>query len=364
MTFTDDNLHRRLRTAIATQIHLRNTCNSTGNPFASLAFGYGDNISASSQLVVTPSVANRVAGDGVLCPGRLEGDPETHAQSGLALPVEFAVHVARQSDRVQQFQRRQWRESRPDQPAGGCASGGGHERPGDYAVGRIELPVVDAGARHHAIPDVEHEDGSDLLERRWAETRFLVPARSEDGGAGRGGHLFRNEPGHKLPVSRLSVPQDREPVLYERQFRHQSATLENPFPGGFSGPQGTQYTGQFANWGYQNPNDLGTMAARDANIYQWNLESSSRSPARSCSAWTTPPTEARICRGPVQTTALSSLRSLLAQITAAVTPTDSTCSADSCVSNFLQTQVGNPFYSMFNTPCTLHSCLPSLLQRT
>ena len=53
-------------------------------------------------------------------------------------------------------------------------------------------------------------------------------------------------------------------------FATQSATLENPFPGGFTGPQGRQY-GQFANWGYQNPNDLGTTAARDADIYQWNL---------------------------------------------------------------------------------------------
>ena len=32
---------------------------TTGNPYASLAFGYGDNINATSQLVVTPSVANR-----------------------------------------------------------------------------------------------------------------------------------------------------------------------------------------------------------------------------------------------------------------------------------------------------------------
>ena len=53
-------------------------------------------------------------------------------------------------------------------------------------------------------------------------------------------------------------------------FDSQSATLTNPFPAGFTGPQGTQY-GQFANWGYQNPNDLGTTAARDANIYMWNL---------------------------------------------------------------------------------------------
>src|SRR5579871_3382332 len=33
--------------------------NPTGNPFASLSFGYGDNVNASSQLIVTPSVANR-----------------------------------------------------------------------------------------------------------------------------------------------------------------------------------------------------------------------------------------------------------------------------------------------------------------
>ena len=43
---------------------------------------------------------------------------------------------------------------------------------------------------------------------------------------------------------------------------------------------------------------------------------------------------------------------LLAQISAAVTPTDSSCQADSCVSNFLQTQVANPFYTMFSAPCT------------
>ncbi len=41
-------------------------------------------------------------------------------------------------------------------------------------------------------------------------------------------------------------------------------------PADSTGPQGTQY-GQLANWGYQNNNDLGTTAARDADIYQWNV---------------------------------------------------------------------------------------------
>jgi len=46
----------------------------------------------------------------------------------------------------------------------------------------------------------------------------------------------------------------------------------------------------------------------------------------------------------------------LAQISAAVTPTDPTCQNDSCVSNFLQTQVGNPFYAMFTPPCAQGPC--------
>ena len=53
-------------------------------------------------------------------------------------------------------------------------------------------------------------------------------------------------------------------------FATQSATLENPFPAGFTGPQGKQY-GQFANGVLRITNDLGTTAARDADLYQWNL---------------------------------------------------------------------------------------------
>ena len=79
---------------------------TTGNPFASLAFGYGDNINASSQLVVTPSVANRSLETGFYVQDDWKVNSETDGQSGLALPVEFALHVARQPDRVQQFHRR------------------------------------------------------------------------------------------------------------------------------------------------------------------------------------------------------------------------------------------------------------------
>jgi hypothetical protein len=126
--------------------------------------------------------------------------------------------------------------------------------------------------------------------------------------------------------------------------------MENPFPGGFTGPQGTQY-GQFANWGYQNPNDLGTTAARDANLYQWNVGIERLLPSQivlgvdySANRSTHLPWSGTNNHSFMPST-------LLAQITAAVTPTDSTCTADGCVSNFLQTPVGNPFYSMFTAGC-------------
>ena len=104
-------------------------------------------------------------------------------------------------------------------------------------------------------------------------------------------------------------------------FATQSATLENPFPGGFTGPQGTQY-GKLANWGYVDNNDLGTTAARDANIYQWNLGIQRELPSQivlgvdySANRSTHLPWAGTNNRDFIPS-------ALLAQISAAVTPTD------------------------------------------
>lgn len=48
------------------------------------------------------------------------------------------------------------------------------------------------------------------------------------------------------------------------------ATMENPFPGGIPPAQGQKY-GALAMWGLSDDNNLGTQAAKDADIYQWNL---------------------------------------------------------------------------------------------
>lgn len=61
------------------------------------------------------------------------------------------------------------------------------------------------------------------------------------------------------------------PIRFTKDdFQNQFATLANPFPGGFAAPQGQQY-GKLALWGLSDNNSLATTAARNAEIYQWNL---------------------------------------------------------------------------------------------
>jgi hypothetical protein len=61
------------------------------------------------------------------------------------------------------------------------------------------------------------------------------------------------------------------PILFTLdQGVTQNATLSNPFPAGLPVVQGTKY-GKLADFGYDNPNNLGTEEARNAEIYQWNI---------------------------------------------------------------------------------------------
>jgi hypothetical protein len=52
--------------------------------------------------------------------------------------------------------------------------------------------------------------------------------------------------------------------------RNFGTTLSNPFPSGITPAQGEKY-GKLALWGLSNQNNLGTQAAKDADIYQWNI---------------------------------------------------------------------------------------------
>jgi hypothetical protein len=324
---------------------------TTGNPLASLAFGYADNVNGTTQLLVTPSVANRSLETGFY----FQDDWKVNSK----LTVNLGLRYEWSSPYTSRNNQLEFSNFTADSGVGiNFAS-----LPATAPVG-----TMSAQATMQSIPGLNLPTTQEL----YGTTQFAtssnrtVPAYRKDIGPrlgfayafdtktvvrGGAGIYFGMSPATNFQYPGSAFRKTANLFFTNNDFATQSATLENPFPSGFTGPQGTQY-GQFANWGYQNPNDLGTTAARDADIYQWNLGIQRELPSQLvvgvdyvANRSTHLPWSGTNNRAFIPS-------SLLAQVASAVTPTDSSCQADSCVSSFLQTQVGNPFYSMFNTPCT------------
>ena len=147
-----------------------------------------------------------------------------------------------------------------------------------------------------------------------------------------------------------------DPVLFTtNNYQTQFATLENPFPLGISQAQGKAY-GPLALWGYDNSNNLGTEEARNADIYQWNLGvqhlfdkgitigvdySANHSNHLPWGGYSSTRNRNFISS------------STLAQISAQQHAADPNCDADSCVSNYLNQPVANPFESYFTGPTAI-----------
>ncbi|HVN18905.1 MAG TPA: TonB-dependent receptor [Dongiaceae bacterium] len=321
------------------------SCISTGNPFASLAFGYGDNVNpnATSQLVVTPSVANRSLETGFYVQDDWKVNSKLTINLGLRYQwsspytsrgnrIEFSNFTADSGVKIDTSSV-QAALSDPTQVSTPIPFPSSLE-----LLGTTEF----ATSSKRTVPTYRKDVGPRLGFSYQLDSNTVVR-----GGAGL---YFGMSPATNFQYPGSAFRKTANIFFTNDNFATQSATLENPFPGGYTGPQGTQY-GKFANWGYQNPNDLGTMAARDANIYQWNLGIQRLLPSQivlavdySANRSTHLPWAGTNNRDFIPS-------ALLAQITAAVTPTDSSCTADGCVSNFLATSVGNPFAPMFNPGC-------------
>ncbi len=332
--------------------------NTSGNPFASLAFGYADNVNASNtpQLAVTPSVANRSLETGFYIQDDWKvnskltinlglryqwSSPYTSrgnqiqfsnftANSGVNIPLNFVPATA---------------------PAGTLSAQAALQQNGLSLPASQELlgTTQFATSSMRTVPTYRKDIGPRLGFSYQLNSRTVVR-----GGAG---VYFGMSPATNYQYPGAAFLKTANIFFTNDNFVTQSATLENPFPGGFTGPQGRQY-GQFAVWGYPNSNDLGTTAARDAEIYQWNLGFQRLLPSQIVLGvdYTANRSTHLPWAGTNNRDFMPS--ALLAQIAAAVTPTDANCLQDSCVSNFLQTQVGNPFFSMFNAPCSSSASHP------
>jgi hypothetical protein len=319
--------------------------NTSGNPLASLVFGYGDNVNGTSQLVVTPSVANRSLETGFYVQD--DWKVNTKLTVNLGLRYEWSSPYTSRGNQIEFSNFTANSGVTLDQSSAQAAlqSVGVNFPATQQLLGTTQF----ATPSMRTIPTYRKDIGPRLGFAYQFDTNTVVR-----GGAG---VYFGMSPATNFQYPGSAFRKTANLFFTNDNFATQSATLENPFPSGFTGPQGTQY-GQFANWGYQNPNDLGTTAARDAEIYQWNLGIERLLPSQivlgvdySANRSTHLPWAGTNNRAYIPS-------ALLGQITAAVTPTDPTCINDGCVSNFLATPVNNPFQAMFSPGCVSSATNP------
>jgi hypothetical protein len=342
--------------------------NTSGNPLASLAFGYGDNINASSQLLVTPSVANRSLETGFY----IQDDWKVNSK----LTVNLGLRYEWSSPYTSRNNQLEFSNFTADSgvginftslPPGASAQGAMSAQATMQSIPGLSLPTTQelygttqfATSSMRTVPTYRKDIGPRLGFAYAFDSKTVVR-----GGIG---IYFGMSPATNFQYPGSAFRKTANLFFTNDDFVcgdgspacPNTASLENPFPGGFTGPQGKEY-GQLANWGYQNPNDLGNTAARDADIYQWNLGMQRELPGEVvigvdyvANRSTHLPWSGTNNRDYIPS-------SLLAQISQAVHyDNDVTqgngignCDLSNCVTNFLNTIVGNPFYSMFNTPCT------------
>jgi hypothetical protein len=328
--------------------------NITGNPFASLLFGFADNINPYSSeptaLMISPSVANKSKETGFY----IQDDWKVNSKLTLNLGLRYEWSTP-YNERYNRIQFSDFTANTgvsinlANAPAGvtsaqAAMQGVGLNLPSsEQLVGTTLFPT--SGMR--SVPVYRNDIGPRFGFAYAIDSRTVVR-----GGAG---IYFGMSPATNFQYTGTAFRTTSTIFFTTNNFATQSATLENPFPGGFTGPQNKKY-GALADWGYSNNNDLGTTAARDAEIYQWNLGIERELPSQIVLGvdYVANRSTHLPWSGTNNRDFMSS--ALLAKVAAAVTPSDPTCSADSCVSNFLQTLVNNPFYSMFTPPCAAGPC--------
>ncbi len=328
--------------------------NLTGNPFASLLFGYADNInpfpSEPTALIIYPSVANKSKETGFY----VQDDWKVNRKLTLNLGLRYEWSTP-YNERYNRIEFSNFTAGTgvsinlsnvlANAPPGTMSAQGAMQSLGlnlpasEQVLGTTLFPT----SSMRSVPTYRNDIGPRLGFAYAIDLKTVVR-----GGAG---VYFGMSPATNYQYPGTAFRETATMFFTQNNFATQYATMENPFPSGLTPPQGTQY-GALANWGYPNNNDLGTTAARDADIYQWNLGIQRELPSQIVIGvdYVANRSTHLPWSGTNNRDFISS--SSLAKISAAVTPTDPTCSADSCVSNFLQTLVSNPFYGMFTTPCT------------
>jgi hypothetical protein len=343
--------------------------NPTGNPFASLLFGYGDNVNSSNggptSLIVYPSVANKSKETGF------------YIQDDWKVNSKLTVNLGLRYEWSTPYDERYNRIEFSNFSAGTGVNINLANVPATAPSGTVSAQAALQGIGLN-LPTTQELFGTTEFPTSSMRT---VPAYRKDFGPrlgfaysldsktvvrGGAGIYFGMSPATNFQYPGTAFRKRATIFFTTTNFANPQpvSTLANPFPSGFTGPQGKTY-GALANWGYANDNDLGTIAARDADIYQWNLGIQRGLPSDIvlgvdyvANRSTHLPWSGTNNRDFIPS-------ALLAQVSAAVHFNNDVtqgngignCDTTGCVTNFLNSgpnsqNVANPFFSMFNSPCT------------
>ncbi len=305
-----------------------------GNSFASLLLGYGA-ASGSSYINILPTVADKSM------------ETAFYAQDDWKitskLTINFGLRYEWSSPYTERFNHQQYSDFTGDTGISVVLPQGVNLTPTPTELMGTTL-FPGQGGLGRSVP-TDRNNLAPRLGFAWA----VSPNTVVRGGAG---IYYGLSPAtnYQYPGTAFSAS---DPVLFTLDnYQTQYATLQNPFPNGLSAPQGQQY-GKLAMWGYDNPNNLGTAEARNADIYQWNLGVQHLFPWEiTIGIDYSANRSTHLPWGGYSSTRNRNFISsaLLSQISAQQHALDPNCEADSCVSNYLASPVANPFLPYFQQP--------------
>ncbi len=326
--------------------------NPTGDPFASMLYGYADNVNGSSGINVFPPVANKSKETGFY----FQDDWKVNSKLtlNLGLRYEWSTPYTERFNHIQFSDFNGDSGQSIDLSASASSSGYMSAQQAMQSIGLTTPNTVAltgttlfASSSMRTVP----VDRNNIGPRVGFAYQFLKDTVIR-GGAGvyYGMNIATN---YQYPGTAFR----NSPTFFFTTdgFATQSATLANPLVFGLTPPEGQVY-GKLADWGFSNFNDLGTTVAQNADIYQWNLGIQRLLPSQIVVAvdYSANRSTHLPWGGDSSTRNRNFISSdLLAQISAAAHASyDSVngtgaCDNQSCVSSLLQTLVLNPFCTMF-----------------
>ena len=193
--------------------------NPTGNPFATLLFGYPDN---GSVINIYPAVANKSKETGFYF--------QDNWKVTSKLTVNLGMRYEWSTPYTERFNRIEFSDFTGNSGMSiDLTAGGQNQALGLGTKNLIGTTLFPNTFGSRSVPVDRNNWGPRL--------GFCVSVRAEHSTPRRCRRLLRNECGDELPVSRHGVPQKRDHVFHHDNFNTRAATLANPFPNGLTGPQ-------------------------------------------------------------------------------------------------------------------------------